>query len=106
MTDELIMTEERKIEEADISQLVYATTDMARERELLTGVGFVSIRSTEKYNLFQRGELFALLVEGRVIQGSPSYIIEKLTDGTVESDLTYETDLWGLLLDLVRTEGI
>lgn len=104
--DQLILDEERKIEQADISRLVYPTSDMAREKELLVGVGFLSVRETEKYNLFQRGDLFALLIEGWVIQGSPSYIIEKLSDGTVESDLAYETDLWEYLLDLVRSEGI
>lgn len=100
MSDEIIKKEEKKIAETDISKLIYRVKDREKEKELLADVGFKSILSHEQYDLFQKENTFALLVNRIVVQGSSSFLFE-----FVCRRYNYPK-LYKFLLELVKSEGL
>lgn len=100
----LIAEVESKISETETNKITYAVRDMSIEIQTLTGVGYKSILEAKDYQLFQKGDMYALLIDFRVIQGPASYVYDELATSNVHSKVF--PDLYHYLLELVRTEGI
>ena len=104
MIEELLLEEERKIQEADISRLIYEIQDARKEVELLESVGFQSVSAGIGYRLFAQKDTYSLLINDRVIQGKAGYVLDRFSSSKWYS-VGYPS-LYSQLLEIVRTEGV
>ena len=104
LTDEQVAVQDALIQQADTSHLNYEIQDAATEIELLHGVGFNTVKENENYHLFQRGDEYALLVGGFVIQGFIGQVYN--TFAGLENTCSGLPELYNYLLELVRAEGL
>ena len=104
LSKKMVLEEDSRINDSDITRMTYEVQDMSKEIELLTGVGFESVVESYQYHLFSRGNLYALLIDDRVIQGPLSHVFDRFA--TLKNYASAYPELYKSMLETVSLEGV